>query len=808
MALNFVLSLLVWCAACVLGGWGLWTCGAGSVGWGCAWALLRRRRAAQLVRDGQILAQALEHSQGAGAAPQRLRGAQNAGLRAPESSPAPSNPLAWLGPQELVQRPLCLWLGAAGSGTSALLQHSACTWLAQDLAVAGQSRLWIAQECLMLTLKEAHAAGPAGKSAALTPQVTALLQALRRTRPCHPIHAVAVLLSVADLQRLDTAALQAQARSLRRTLDSSLHLLQCLPQLVVVLTQADRLQGFAATFAAAAEAAHSGVWGGPVGATPLAVFDALVTGCAVGLLRGLTQTEPADLRQQVQLFPQTLAQLRAPLQAWTDEFFHGGARPREQGFAGTQGTHPAPTRRPQAHFSGLYLCGGAQTAQPLFVQRLVADVLLPLTKAAPPRPASRAARLGHLGAAALVAALCALCAAHVGGHLWRLQRSRAALQHSASLPPHAPLEALQRLQPLADALQAAAQAAAQQTALDRLSGLDPSPLLYRTLRQNYLQRLRDSVIAPLVADDPPRLLQASLQALSREGAAAFDQPLPYMACFNLLRLHLLLSRGAAAHTVTHSDTQWLHTVLLQRLLGQAAAPLTAAQQGALAAQLQTFLAAARGDRRWVLPANTSIIAAARQALNQVTAQRQAVMGLLQDDAAVALPLAQLVPQAQSVLLSPVQVPLGLTRYGFYLLMQARLQGPESALLDSWVLGAQRDGHLAVLLSGMQGHWQPLQTYLALYVEAWQALTASLELLRRPDPGGARHTLQALLTGEPPTPYEALVARLRENLGVLTEMQVLEGAALPADLSAKVTAVIRLQPLQAQIDALRRELAGR
>jgi type VI secretion system protein ImpL len=294
---------------------------------------------------------------------------------------------------------------------------------------------------------------------------------------------VILTLAVDALRDLPPAELAAQAALLRRRLDALGEILQIECPVYLLLTRADQMHGFAASFEDLDAAASGQVWGATLplrgqestapSAQVLAEFDGLYALLCERRVGRLTREPSLDRRSDIYLFPLELRALRERLASFVDALCAPdpyGRRPLLRGFYLTSAAQAGPSRETVlsevSRVVGLGAQASAQTAsgvlphsRPYFIRSFFLRVLVPDFRLA--RPTRRLAarlkvrRLGlHSLGYALLALLGLLLVISFGRNLALISRTTAITESARQLgvsaePAAAEIEqALGRLDPL------------------------------------------------------------------------------------------------------------------------------------------------------------------------------------------------------------------------------------------------------------------------------------------------------------------------------------------------------------------------
>ncbi len=702
----------------------------------------------------------------------------------------------------LVDLPIYVTLGASQSGVRSLLAHVGLRWRGRELKPVMGCQWWLDDSCIVVR--------PTGTDLRAT---RACMDALRRFRRPTPIHGVLITLSLGDLLDLPEAQLKRNGTDLRAALESLQDPLHARAPVYLIITQADRLPGFVATFAKATPQQRQNLWGDTFNIRADEqhaqealgnMLDTMVQQSAAQSLQHMQMSSDVEAREQIYQFPEHLAALRGPLLTWSNAFFattHRRANPR---LCGAYVCSAAPKESMAFHGS---LPGQASQAlgAPFFTSSLMSVGMLPglgrptAVGAVGEGPWARPATL----AAALVLVLLPVVS-YVNNSLqfsgirqtvegWVDEGKSGSTAHVASL---------HNMDALADMLTALDKDSAQTTYLNAHMGMNQSAELAQKLRRLYLTSLRDRVLAPLLAADAQRMhafvahykLPAAQVSTSggkkrpspspspptvtdddEEQEEAAKPPAPdeqeYAALFNRLKSHLICT--AEMQETYPQDVQnnaWLVTNLARRW-GKAAGETTeeARTSESLQRHIAAYVDAARSEPGLRLPRHVQLVADVRAVLIRVP-QEVALMGQLTDGVdAYSISLIDLLGAEQAPVHSEQKVRGAYTRAGWENVVRARMAQSGGDAESLWVLGPEGVAQRRAFLEASSADVRDV-IYWHNYANAWHALVISLRMAppanyasRDDADAGTNKTPTQQLAAEYPAAYQRLLQAVKYNL---------------------------------------------
>jgi len=746
--------------------------------------LIRKRKAsAQLERS--LVIEADSHAAAAtDAEKQRREAARRELLEALEA--LKRTPMAGGGKSALRALPWYLVLGRLGTGRSTLIQQSGLQLPGQqagELKGIGASRYcdwWFTSQGLLL---EAKADFLEAAPAVAERDWRAFLDSLRKVRPEVALQGVLVTVAVDVLRDLPPAELAAQAGVLRRRLDALGELLQIECPVYLVLTRADQMHGFAASFEDLDAAGAGQVWGATLplrgrestaaGAQVLAEFDALYALLCERRVGRLTREANPERRSDIYLFPLELRALRERLATFVDALCAPdpfGRRPLLRGFYLTSAAQAGPSRETVltevsrvVGFGGLAsaapTAGALPHSRPYFIRSFFLRVLVPDFRLARPtrRLASRL-RVRRLGLHSLGFALLGLVGLFLiisfGRNLALISRTTAlaesARQLAVSASPDAPEleQALSRLDPLREQL-------ARLDASDRRRspalglGLYRGHVMNTRAREIYVDRLYAALLAPSATRFVTRL-QGEYPA-SSEDYRSFDTG------YRAYRMLIDPEQGDAELLVPTLQALWGGGGMAsERTRELIAAHLRYAWQhpGELEARSASLPGA---DRRLVERANAYI---------RDFWQPDRFYSLMIDAANAKLPAfrAASLPGGEELFAADAnalaagatdEVPGAFTLAGWRDEIKGRIQASDQQLADDWLLReafGERQASIQSLL---------LKLYVDDYIAAWVAYFRGIDVAQAGGLQAASSQLARL--GDKDSPFRALLEAAAEQL---------------------------------------------
>lgn len=494
-------------------------------------SLIRKRKQSAQLEQSLVIEANAHAASGSDAEKQRREAARRELLEA--LAALKRTPMAGGGKSALRALPWYLVLGRNHSGRSTLIQQSGLQLPGQqagELKGIGASRYcdwWFTSQGLLLEAKAdfLEAAPAVGES-----DWRSFLASLAKVRPEVALQGVILTLAVDALRDLPPAELAAQAALLRRRLDALREILEIECPVYLVLTRADQMHGFAASFEDLDAAGAGQVWGAtlPLGgrenaatsALVLAEFDALYALLCERRVGRLTREPSQERRSDIYLFPLELRALRERLGSFIDSLCAPdpyGRRPLLRGFYLTSAAQAGASRETVltevsrvvglgTQASAPPASGALPQSRPYFIRSFFLRALVPDFRLA--RPTRRLAarlrvrRLGlHSLGFALLGLLGLLLIISFGRNLALISRTTALAESARQLgvsasPDAAAIEqALTRLDPLREQL----------LRLDRTDrrrspalglGLYRGQAMNTRAREIYVDRLYAALLAP------------------------------------------------------------------------------------------------------------------------------------------------------------------------------------------------------------------------------------------------------------------------------------------------------------------------
>lgn len=362
-----------------------------------AWRELRGQRAAspapanEAAAEGEDPQPARQLKQSFDEARRLLRNADIGLVRA-------YDPRGWwarLSRRYLYKRPWYLLIGPPGSGKTTLLARSGLHFPFADLFGRSAQRKvgatrdcdwWLTDSAVLLDTAGTYATQPDAQGNGAG-NWSLLLKLLRKFRPRQPLSGVLLSIGMDDLLTASADERHEQARALHKRLQELYTRLGVRFPVYVVVTKADRLEGFVPYFEALDQEQRRQIWGFtlPYATTQTEGFELgvgfekqhamLLQRLEAGLPETLLATTHVDQRSSAYLLPQEFARLNSILRGYLDTVFsfssfesriaprgvyftsairHGGDPARRQGVASDPLQDPAG---PDEEKSGAYFIG-------------------------------------------------------------------------------------------------------------------------------------------------------------------------------------------------------------------------------------------------------------------------------------------------------------------------------------------------------------------------------------------------------------------------------------------------------------------
>jgi type VI secretion system protein ImpL len=623
---------------------------------------------------------------------------------------------------------------------------------------------------------------------------TALLDALRRSRPATPLNGVVLTVSVAALAGSPRVALDEQARQLRRRVDEIIGRLRVRVPVYLVLTQCDRLPGFVEFFEGLTPDERRAVWGrtfDPGDDRPAyeRIADALSDMHAdlIGRrIRRLRDAAPGAERRRVYAFPDAfqeaggaLRRFAAPLvlpnpyherPVWRGVYFTSAT---QNGTAGaTAGTADDPElalelrREPRSFF-----------LHDLLARVVVADRSLVRRTA----ETVRRSRLLQTGAAAALLALLVALVVGASSELVSAEEELGAVREAAvaaaGAPWAAPEEALGRV----DRLRQATEAVADRAAASSFPGwgLRRGEAVLEPARRVHRQSVR-----AFVAADPLRAVRAGLgealgearsgEALRREARAALYRDLK---AYMLLTTHAdRLADPVEQRFLAH------HLATRSRVVGGAGADARDEVFERVRVQVEAYAADLAAGRLAPFAADTAHIEQVRTLVYEPPSLDRLYERIRAEADAQLPPLsltALIGERPASVFATRPAVPGAFSREGWEAVVAPAIAdetaGPDRV---DWVLGHQAEDLPAALQDGDRVAAGLRERYFAEYAAAWMDFLQALRLRPFRSAGEAGRAL-----GDFGSPFDSPLVSVLAAVDAQTAFADDATARVPADEAA-------------------------
>jgi type VI secretion system protein ImpL len=669
--------------------------------------------------------------------------------------------------------PWYLLIGQQGSGKTHLL---AASGLQGPLDRTGPAPLGTTSCCDWYFADEAVLVETAGRyltqpdpsvDAAGWSTLLGLLKARRRARP---LNGVVVTLSVDTLLGSNEHDLEMQARHVHSRLQDIQQSLHVDVPVYLVLTQADRLAGFAEFFDVLQGDGPEDVFGGRLEtdgagveiAQVRAAFEALLQRLGAELIPRLHQERNLERRGLILDFPRQAARLGERLCLFVEAAFSAHRYQRINGL------------------HGFYLtCAKTSEVRAHFVQALFNRVIFAGADLAGLQAPERHRLRRRQGLLALTAALVLGAAAVLWGHSYSFNHQRLAqlpelLKPAPPTPPGAD-ETLVLLALLDNRLAATRVFAplAEVRWVDRAGlyqGQVSRPVLANAYEQTLLQQLLPQV---------SRLLEEQLQNSLGERERLLET----------LRAYLMLNLRE------RRDTRWLTEHLAGLWSARYAGDMSV--QKRLNEHFARLL-----EQPFAVPVNEALVAEARQILRGESLA-DVVYRTLREQASNLEPYRL----AESPVFSPLEPPIP----GFYTkryLQYFEKQGPRlvnAIAQDNWVLGEGTDlspMDLRSLMLALE------QRYFSEYADAWSQALSRIRLQESDDLRQTADQLASLTSAQ--SAWVQLLQQVRENTQLLPIHERLDaigqqagaaGVAVPGALLAQVVPDAARRALQRRFEPL-------
>ncbi|WP_455827952.1 type VI secretion system membrane subunit TssM [Pseudomonas kilonensis] len=669
--------------------------------------------------------------------------------------------------------PWYLLIGQHGSGKTRLLAASGLQFPLDQVAGAAPSssafcEWYFADEAVLVETTGRYLTQP-------DPAVDAagwstLLGLLRSRRRVRPLNGVVVTLSVDTLLGSSEHDLELHARQVKSRLQDILQTLHVDMPVYLVLTQADRLAGFAEFFDTQQGDSLDDVLGGCLAPGSAAsetaqvreTFETLLQRLGAELIPRLHQERSVERRGRMLDFPRQAARIGDRLCLFVESAFGANRSQRINGLR------------------GFYLtCAKAGDRRPHFVQGLFSRVIFAEAGLAGLHTPERRRLRRRQGLLALAATFVIGAAGWLWSNSYAFNHQRLVQLQALSkpLPPAEPgSDAILALLPLLDSRLAATEVfapVAEARWADR-AGLYQGEEIRVPLAEAYAQTLRQQLL-PLVA--------ALLEGQVRADLGQRERLLQTLRAYLMLNLR------------EHRDTTWLAEHVAGLWSARFAADTSA--QNRLNKHLAQLL-----EQPFAAPLNDALVAQARQVLRGESLA-QVIYRTLREQARSLEPYRLAEGEVFARLEPPI--PAFYTRnYWQYF----EKQGPRlvnAIAQDNWVLGEGTD------LSAMDLRRLMLeleQRYFSEYAEVWSQALGRIRLQQTDSLGRGTHRLAGLTSAE--SALVRLLQQVRENTRLVPTLERLEAAGEQAGglVAAASSALSRQLPGQAVPDAARRALQRR
>lgn len=597
-----------------------------------------------------------------------------------------------------------------------------------------------------------------------------LLGLLRLRRRARPLNGVVVTLSVETLLGSNEHDLEFHARQVHSRLHDIQQMLHVDVPVYLVLTQADRLAGFAEFFDAQQGDSLEDVLGaslapgagGSETAQVREAFETLLQRLGAELIPRLHHERSVERRGRMLDFPRQAARIGDRLCLFVESAFGANRSQRINGLR------------------GFYLtCANAGDIRPHFVQGLFSRVIFAEAGLAGLHAPERRRLRRRQGLLALAATLVIGTAGFLWWNSYSFNHERL-LQLQALSKPQPPAEpgsdALLALLPLLDSRRAATRVFAPEAEarwVDR-AGLYQGEETRAPLADAYAQALRQQLLPQVAA-----LLEAQVRADLGERERLLET----------LRAYLMLNLR------DRRDTTWLAEHLAGLWSARFAAD-TSAQN-----RLNTHLAQLL-EQPFAAPLNDALVAQARQVLRGESLA-QVIYRTLREQARSLEPY-RLADGEEFARLEPPIPAFYTKKY----LQYFEKQGPRlvnAIAQDNWVLGEGTD------LSAMDLRRLMVeleQRYFSEYAEVWSQALGRIRLQQTDNLGQGTRRLAGLTSAE--SALVRLLQQVRENTRLVPVFERLEAAGEQAGglVAAASSALSSQLPGQAVPDAARRALQRR
>ncbi len=712
--------------------------------------------------------------------------------------------------------PWYLVVGPVGAGKTELLRHCGLSFplppagaSSRNPAPTAHSELWMCNEAVLV-----DTSGRYFSDEVAHPEWLAFLEHIRRSRSGVPVDGVLLALGAADLSGATEEGIAALGKSLRRRLDEVDRSADALVPVYLVVTKADRLPGFAESFADFRKAERSQVWGftfddaeGPLPRAALENrFDEWVEAAQARALVRLGQERALPARERIYQLPQQLEVLRGPLGGLAEQLLAPSAFQDVPGVRGVfftsacqDGVLADAVMAPVAQKLGLSAAPRA-TAPPthsksFFIHDLIARVAV--GDVGLRRPSARQLRRHQRAIYALSAATFAVALLLTLPPLIAYLRNRDLLQgllqasEAAASTSDSVELAMERMAPVREQLELLRRYAAEGPPMGMRFGMYQGEEVLPTLSAVFATAVRDRLLAPLLREDLARLAGFS----SRFRGIVPPVDASYTEAHGALKLHLLLSapRASGEPGLREAEQRWALGRLMALWKRATSANVTATARDAVERNLRLYLRLVASEPAFGLVRQKDLVDRGRATLSRAPYEELALERLVAaaDGPTYDLDLASLLGPASGGLRWERSVRGAFTRRGWEEVIRGRLDASDEQE-DGWVLGDNR---------GAQDRTRLQRSYFRRYITEWREFLAGVRIdLAAVRVDGTRSNaevlglLQSLTRGEP-TPLSRLFRTVATNVRLVSEAEKGKGAeeALKKSLLDKAKSALGSAP---------------